>query len=1147
MTWDFVANIKGVKGDIGNLYVGQIPTGANLNSYVGPAFAGSWGVPLQSIVDGLSNAPAGAGPGTFTVLPVGSTASTHIWMEYLAPGRMFVSAVSTSGRTAPWRDVFGADDGGNFALSGFSTFDAITKTSNYSVWSGSAATAAGAPLGQAGEIRTYLFGNAGIQTYTSANPVLGAQVFVRGKGSTGWGAFNEVTNQPGDAASGTSAPQSGFKNAYLALNQPATSGTETVSAATVRWPISNGVGAKRARLHVRNWNWATGTTYAGAVAFTGAWMGEASGEDFTGTPTNVLPAFSTASNGAEYVSPWFNYDMVADVQHLLSVGFTTAGGQVNQASRGGCYRTTVAADASLATGFTGTVSTTSPFDVWLELEVPAATPIVAGFGDSNTLGTGTALPVYDAWLSQYARTAKALPYFASIHGSNTGTWDDDDATMWDRNPDQARPDAVISFLGQNDLVDGVTLATMQANFNTMLPILRDKLSTEVYVATITPADVKAAPVNAVRQAYNTWLKTLPGGVKDCFDFSTAISDDDATIRTVDNADGLHFLTGGHTKLAAVVTGRTVVPPYMSQGEPGADGADGVGVPAGGAALQLVRKDAAGTGTEWVTPMKSIVGLGSVDDTADADKPVSAAQQAALDGKASTSSPAFSGTVTGVSKAMVGLGSADDTADEDKPLSAASVAALAGKVPLLGTRGVTKTIYVRTTGNDSNDGATSGAAFREIKAAVDSLAAHGPVLRGSIVIDVGAGTYKGGIRMPITRGKSQDDFLKIIGPFVGHPNAPTAIIDHAADTSVTYGILAEDGASVWLEDINVVGAFDIAADFRRNCYAWFTNFHADGQKVGAVGGSVGIAMNSHCRYYVAGGLIQNMLTNGIQELFGVVRAFNNVASAADQMTIKNCEVGLQAKENCSGHLDYLNVEDCLTGIEMNGNCVVNTKGVVLKRNALGYANVNSEVHNETSIVWGTGADVNTREFISYGNAAAELYASGWVDSSTARTTNVGHRPLQTIAANYATVTLVGPTTETNFNSFTTVLRGHRMNTAGKQFKVTMRGTVNTTLVAAYRILLRAGSTFLTDVTIPLGTVAGSRFEAEFTVVCAVDTTTGGVSSQLCFSKLLGEGVALDFTDPARAVDLYTSDRTLAISGLATNAADSVSLKICEVWA
>jgi len=43
--------------------------------------------------------------------------------------------------------------------------------------------------------------------------------------------------------------------------------------------------------------------------------------------------------------------------------------------------------------------------------------------------------------------------------------------------------------------------------------------------------------------------------------------------------------------------------------------------------------------------KSVVGLGNVDNTSDANKPVSTATQTALDAKAPTASPAFTGTVT----------------------------------------------------------------------------------------------------------------------------------------------------------------------------------------------------------------------------------------------------------------------------------------------------------------------------------------------------------------------------------------------------------------------------------------------------------------------------------------------------------------------
>lgn len=74
--------------------------------------------------------------------------------------------------------------------------------------------------------------------------------------------------------------------------------------------------------------------------------------------------------------------------------------------------------------------------------------------------------------------------------------------------------------------------------------------------------------------------------------------------------------------------------------------------------------------------KAQVGLGSVDNTADTAKPVSTAQQTALDLKAPIASPTFTGTVSGVTKAMVGLGSADDTADTAKPVSVAQAAAIA---------------------------------------------------------------------------------------------------------------------------------------------------------------------------------------------------------------------------------------------------------------------------------------------------------------------------------------------------------------------------------------------------------------------------------------------------------------------------------------
>lgn len=79
--------------------------------------------------------------------------------------------------------------------------------------------------------------------------------------------------------------------------------------------------------------------------------------------------------------------------------------------------------------------------------------------------------------------------------------------------------------------------------------------------------------------------------------------------------------------------------------------------------------------------KTMVGLGNVDNTSDVNKPVSAAMNTALGLKAPTESPVFTGVVSGLSKEMVGLGSVDNTADVDKPVSTAQLAALNQKASL----------------------------------------------------------------------------------------------------------------------------------------------------------------------------------------------------------------------------------------------------------------------------------------------------------------------------------------------------------------------------------------------------------------------------------------------------------------------------------
>ena len=78
---------------------------------------------------------------------------------------------------------------------------------------------------------------------------------------------------------------------------------------------------------------------------------------------------------------------------------------------------------------------------------------------------------------------------------------------------------------------------------------------------------------------------------------------------------------------------------------------------------------------------TMVGLGNVDNTSDANKPVSTATTTALALKAPLASPTFTGTVSGITSTMVGLGNVDNTSDANKPVSTATTTALALKAPL----------------------------------------------------------------------------------------------------------------------------------------------------------------------------------------------------------------------------------------------------------------------------------------------------------------------------------------------------------------------------------------------------------------------------------------------------------------------------------
>lgn len=138
----------------------------------------------------------------------------------------------------------------------------------------------------------------------------------------------------------------------------------------------------------------------------------------------------------------------------------------------------------------------------------------------------------------------------------------------------------------------------------------------------------------------------------------------------------------------------------------------------------------------VTLTKTDVGLANVDNTSDANKPISTATQSALDLKAPINNPTFTGTVGGVTKSMVGLSNVDNTSDVNKPLSTATTNALALKAPIASPTftgtvgGVTKSMVglgnVDNTSDANKPVSTAQQAALDLKAPIASPTFTGTV-------------------------------------------------------------------------------------------------------------------------------------------------------------------------------------------------------------------------------------------------------------------------------------------------------------------------------------------------------------------------------------------------------------------------------------
>ena len=453
----------------------------------------------------------------------------------------------------PWatHDLAARPDSDNVILSTATLADELRDTGRYAVASTSVARALSLPSDEIGVLEAIPLVAGTFQVWRTASGIWQRYR----SASAGWGSWLRLAAPTTPAAPPPSA-STGLKLVPVALSVGGSSAAAATSGA-VRIPVHLNAPVHRVRVHVDNMNPRYGSPKKSPVTLGPIYAGTDLGDGRMGDPVQVGVLPDIPAGQSSSVSAWISTAGLGyDAARLLAFGW--AGTDITLTT-GGCWTATSPADAASSTA-TWTRGAGCPFQVWLEVETATTTPALAGWGSSSMAGVGATLPVHGSSLSRLCRRLGALPVHYAAAGDTLAAWvANPEHVKWTQWAHLARADAVIDGMGSNDIFGaGTDLATMQARHAQGMDLVRRHIGPVVYGSTMPPRTTSTGATEDVRRAYNAWLRALPNGLRDVFDYAAAVSADDEAIRPGMDADGIHVTDAGHQATADAVT-RPVVP------------------------------------------------------------------------------------------------------------------------------------------------------------------------------------------------------------------------------------------------------------------------------------------------------------------------------------------------------------------------------------------------------------------------------------------------------------------------------------------------------------------------------------------------------------------------------------------------------------
>lgn len=344
-----------------------------------------------------------------------------------------------------------------------------------------------------------------------------------------------------------------------------------VDEETIRW-----------RVKLRNWRAFDNT--AGTTALSGQGIifglqentaGANTGNFKDGVASTIASGGFTVPNSTSfYTSPWVtdpSLQLQPGVKYVVAWGFTCSAQSLASGANESFQFTTSSAGLNPATtgGVAGAGNTYrgTPIDFQIEYEVSTKKKAFLWLGDSISEGAtgvvGTSYPttcrpcpVYESYPARWASANDFLLQNIAQSNLYAREWAVTSADRWNRTDlAAAKFDGVFIAAGSNDYANNRTLAQFQADIQTIITKVRDVVGLKpIYLVDIMPR-TDASAREALRTSFNSWLYTLPYGVRGVVRASDvfAATPGASTVIPAMTCDGVHPSFDGILALADKTT------------------------------------------------------------------------------------------------------------------------------------------------------------------------------------------------------------------------------------------------------------------------------------------------------------------------------------------------------------------------------------------------------------------------------------------------------------------------------------------------------------------------------------------------------------------------------------------------------------------